>query len=156
MPRNILRSATRSTFHPEARIRPSAQQPGTRLSRRPLLALAVLLASSAACGHHSMAMFDGSRQLSLSGTVREFQWGSPHCYIQLLVSAGAPQPEEWSLEMGAPMYLYRLGWRPSTLKPGDKISITLRPLRDGTHGGLLLRATTVDGRQLGNGGSDRP
>jgi hypothetical protein len=126
------------------------------MSNRPVLMLAALLASSAACGHHSVAMFDSTRQLTLSGTVREFQWGSPHCYIQLLVSAGTPEPQEWSLEMGAPMYLYRLGWRPSTLKAGDRISVKITPLRDGTHGGLVVRATAADGRQLGNTGGSTP
>ena len=126
------------------------------MSNRAILTLAALLTSSIALGHHSMAMFDSARQLTLEGNVREFQWGSPHCYVQLLVSAGTPQPEEWSLEMGAPMYLYRLGWRPSTLKPGDKVSVKILPLRDGTHGGLLVRVTTADGRQLGNSGGSTP
>jgi hypothetical protein len=126
------------------------------MSHRPILTLAALLASSAACGHHSVAMFDSARQLTLSGTVREFQWGSPHCYIQLLVSATTPETQEWSLEMAAPMYLYRLGWRPSTLRAGDKISVKIIPLRDGTHGGLVVRATTFDGRQLGNSVSSKP
>jgi hypothetical protein len=126
------------------------------MPRRPILTLAVLLASSAACGHHSVAMFDSTRHLTLDGTVREFQWGSPHCYIQLLVKADTAQTQEWSLEMGAPMYLYRLGWRPSTLKAGDKISVKIMPLRDGTHGGLLVHATTADGRQLGSNTGSQP
>ena len=105
--------------------------------------------AAVALGHHSAAMFDNTKVLTLTGTVREFQWTSPHCYIQLL-QGGTPVPEEWSLEMAAPMYLYRLGWRPSTLKAGDKITVRLNPLRDGSHGGLLVQATTPDGRQLGS------
>jgi hypothetical protein len=150
MPRNTLGSATRVAFNLNTK---SGKQ---RMSQRSILTLAALLASSAACGHHSIAMFDSAQQLTLTGTVREFQWSSPHCYIQLLVSADTPEPHEWSLEMAAPMYLYRLGWRPSTLKAGDKISVKILPLRDGTHGGLVLRATTADGRQLGNSGSSKP
>ncbi len=99
--------------------------------------------------HHSAAMFDQTRQITLSGTVRDFQWTSPHCYIQLLGSADQSAAQEWSLEMAAPMYLYRLGWRPSTVKVGDKITVSLHPLRDGRPGGLLFKVTTADGRQLG-------
>lgn len=121
-----------------------------------LAALATLVTASAASGHHSMAMFDSSRQVTLAGTVREFQWTNPHCYIQLLVGAGTPDSQEWSLEMGAPTYLYRLGWRPSTLKGGDQITVKIMPLRDGTHGGLVLRATTADGRELGNSTGPTP
>jgi hypothetical protein len=106
-------------------------------------------AATGTTAHHSAAMFDQSRQITLSGTVREFQWTSPHCYIQLLASADQAPAQEWSLEMAAPMYLYRLGWRPSTVKAGDKITVSLHPLRDGRRGGLLFKATTADGRQLG-------
>jgi hypothetical protein len=54
------------------------------------------------------------------------------------------------------MYLYRLGWRPSTVKAGDRVTVKIMPLRDGTRGDLLLHATTADGRQLGNNGSSSP
>ena len=113
------------------------------------VSMSVVFAATVAMAHHSAAMFDQTRQITLSGTVREFQWTSPHCYIQLLAGADHATPQEWSLEMGAPIYLYRLGWRPSTVKVGDKITVSLHPLRDGTHGGLLFKAMTADGRQLG-------
>jgi hypothetical protein len=120
---------------------------------RHLLQVAVnallICTATVALAHHSAAMFDQTRQITLSGTVRDFQWTSPHCYIQLLGSADQAPAQEWSLEMAAPMYLYRLGWRPSTVKVGDKITVSLHPLRDGKRGGLLFKVTTADGRQLG-------
>ena len=61
--------------------------------------------ATAALAHHSAAMFDQSKQITLSGTVRDFQWTSPHCYIQLLANTDQGAPQEWSLEMAAPMYL---------------------------------------------------
>ena len=112
-------------------------------------ATGLLFIATAGLAHHSAAMFDQTQQITLSGTVREFQWSSPHCYIQLLASADKSAPQEWSLEMAAPMYLYRLGWRPSTVKAGDKITVSVHPLRDGKRGGLLFKATTADGHQLG-------
>ena len=100
--------------------------------------------------HHSPAMFDFSKELSLTGTVRLFQWTNPHSYIQLVVKPEGGAEQEWSLEMGANVYLYNLGWRPSTVKPGDTITVTVVPLRNGKQGGgLLVRATTADGKTLG-------
>lgn len=113
------------------------------------LSVAMLAATGAAIAHHSPAMFDHGRKLVLKGAVRSFQWSNPHSYIQLLVKDDKAGDVEWSLEMGAAMYLYSNGWRPSTLKAGDVITVTIAPLRNGSHGGLVLDATTVDGRKLG-------
>lgn len=99
--------------------------------------------------HHSAAMFDDSKRVTLSGVVREFQWSNPHCYVQLVVDQPKGPAREWSLEMGAPNYLYNLGWRPSTLKAGDKVTVKIAPLRKGGDGGLLLELTTADGRHFG-------
>ncbi len=117
------------------------------------LALIVSLSSLAASvsAHHSPAMFDMQKRVSLTGTVREFQWTNPHSYIQLLVKDKAGREVEWSLEMAAPTYLYNNGWRPSTLKRGDTVVATIAPLVKGTPGGLVISVTTTDGRKLGGG-----
>ena len=115
-----------------------------------LAAFALPLTTSPAEAHHSMAMFDQTKEVTLEGTVRVFQWTNPHCYIQVMVPDKDGKDVEWSLEMGAPMYLYANGWRPKTLKPGDKISVTINPLRDGKPGGVILTATMADGKKLGN------
>jgi hypothetical protein len=100
--------------------------------------------------HHSPAMFDFSKQLTLSGTVRLFQWTNPHSYIQLVVKPADGAEQEWSLEMGANAYLYNLGWRPSTVKAGETLTVTVVPLRSGKPGaGLLIEAKTADGKTLG-------
>lgn len=107
-----------------------------------------LLAAPSASAHHSPVMFDQSRTISLEGTVRQFQWTNPHCYIQLVVENDGRQTE-WNMEMGAPVYLYNRGWRPSTLKAGDRIRITAAPLRSGANGGLVIAAVSLDGKTLG-------
>jgi acyl dehydratase len=94
-------------------------------------------------------MFDGSKRMTLSGTVREFQWSNPHSYIQLVVKSPDRTEQEWSLEMGANAYLYNLGWRPSTVKPGDTLTVKIDPLRNGSRGGLVVEAQTADGKTLG-------
>ena len=108
------------------------------------------LAAPPASAHHSPVMFDQSKSLSLDGTVRQFQWTNPHCYIQLVVDDGGQQVE-WNMEMGAPVYLANRGWRPSILKPGDRITVTANPLRSGANGGLVLSVAGSDGKPIGRG-----
>jgi len=96
-------------------------------------------------------MFDQTKSLKLTGSVVQFQWTNPHCYIQLAVKDASGTTTEWSLEMGAPMYLYADGWRPGTLKTGSPITVTIYPLKDGKPGGVVLTATTADGKPLGKG-----
>ena len=104
--------------------------------------------TSVALAHHSPAMFDMQKRVELKGTVREFQWTNPHSYIQLLVKDKAGKEVEWSLEMAGPTYLYNNGWRPSTVKAGDTVVVTMAPLNSGAHGGLVIAVTTADGRKL--------
>src|SRR5262245_24445034 len=101
-----------------------------------LALLALFSHAGTAAAHHSAAMFDDQHRISLSGTVRVFQWTNPHCYVQLLVKNSKGVEEEWSLEMAGPMYLYNLGFRPSTLKAGDQLTVKVAPLRNGKKGGL--------------------
>lgn len=110
-----------------------------------LLAFAALPAAA----HHSGAMFDDKAAVTLSGTVKEFQWTNPHCWIQVVVPAEQGGAVEWSVEMGAPFELFRTGLRPRALKPGDKITVIVRPMRDGTHAGLFVSATGADGLPIG-------
>jgi hypothetical protein len=112
-------------------------------------ALALAAAAAPASAHHSSAMFDQQKTVALSGTVKNFFWTNPHCYIQLMVKNAAGQDEEWSLEMTAPMHLQRLGWLKSSLKPGDKITVKIHPMRDGTKGGNVLEATGANGKPIG-------
>ena len=114
-----------------------------------ILAAAALMSLAAtspwAVAHHSFAMFDRTRTVTVEGSVREFQWSNPHAYIQLSADDG----QEWSLEMGAPMYLYARGWRPRTLRPGQQITISLYPLRNGEPGGVVLDVMDADGNEIG-------
>ena len=118
-----------------------------------LLAAAVCLTASTAAAHHSAAMFDAGKQITLTGTVKEFQWTSPHCWIQLLVPNPArpnAAPLEWGIEMDNPVGLSRHGWKPGSLKAGDKIVVVAHPLRDGSRGGQVV-SVTKDGKPVGTG-----
>jgi hypothetical protein len=110
---------------------------------------AVALAAAPAQAHHSFAMFDMTKEVTVSGTVREFQWTNPHAYIQLVAKDAQGRDVEWSMEMGAPMYLYARGWRPGSLKSGMQISVTLNPLRNGRPGGVVRDVKGADGKAIG-------
>lgn len=118
------------------------------IRRAVLLGIAGCMIVLPALAHHSIAMFDAARTVTLSGTVKLFQWTNPHSFIQLLVP-GETGTVEWSVEMGSPGSLYRGNWRPGTLKPGDKITVVIHPNRDGTAGGLFKSAVAADGGPLG-------
>ena len=107
---------------------------------------AVLIAQHASA-HHSAALFDAQKSITLSGTVKSFQWTNPHCWIQVLVP-GDPDAVEWSVEMGSPSQLYNVGWKPKTIKPGDRITLQIHPSRDGKSSGLFISAMNVDGKPL--------
>jgi len=123
-----------------------------RLALNILVGIAAILAAGPAFAHHSHAMFDTDKQVTLAGTVKEFQWNNPHCWIQLLVpdpnDPNAP-PVEWGVEMGAPIQLVRHGWKPSSVKPGDKITVVVNPLRDGRPAGQIVSAIGSDGKPIG-------
>jgi len=122
--------------------------PEGRLLAVGLMACA-LAAGGAASGHHSGAMFDSQKSVTLIGTVRLFQWANPHCWIQLFAPAADGRMVEWSVEMGSTTELYRSGWRPRTLHPGQKISVVVHPARDGSPGAAFVSATGEDGSALG-------
>jgi hypothetical protein len=100
-------------------------------------------------GHHSFAGFDLSKTITLTGAVKEFQWVNPHSWIQLMVTDAGGSAVEWSIEMSAPSSLVRQGWKPRILKPGDQITVTAHPLRDGRPGGSLVSVTLADGTRIG-------
>lgn len=108
------------------------------------------LAASDTSAHHSMAMFDQSREVVVAGTVRQFQWSNPHAYIQLTSRNAQGQPQEWSLELGSPVYLYARGWRPRTLRAGTEVRVRINPLRSGQPGGAVLDVTAPDGTAIGS------
>jgi hypothetical protein len=130
---------------------------GVSMHRAACLAfVATALLAGSALAHHSPVMFDQTKQVTLTGTVREFQWTNPHAYIQLLVKDEQGQEQEWNLEMGASLYLYNLGWRPSSVKPGDTLTVTIAPLRKGGNGGLVMKALDANGKQIGRSAGAPP
>ncbi len=101
-------------------------------------------------GHHSFAMFDQSKQVTLQGTVREFQWTNPHAWIHIDVPNADGLRDTWQVELNSPNNLKRQGWKSSSIKPGDQVTLVLNPLKDGSKGGLFISVTLPDGSVLGD------
>ena len=100
--------------------------------------------------HHSFAMFDTTKSVTVTGTVTSFEWTNPHAYIEVDVpDSGATK--HWSIELGSPSILMQSGWKFKDIKHGDKVTAQLSPLKNGQTGGLLIQVTLPDGRTLGNG-----
>jgi hypothetical protein len=112
-------------------------------------ALATLLAAGAAFAHHSPIVFDRTRQVTLTGTVTEFRWGNPHSWIHMDVVDADGNVANWSIEMDPASHLAREGWRSSLLKPGDKVTVIVYPLRNDEKGGQYISITLPDGKKLG-------
>jgi hypothetical protein len=120
------------------------------LCRKAAIATVVAAAFSLAGiaqAHHSYAMFDLSKTATLDGTVKEFQWTNPHAWIEV-ITLTADGPKQYSIEGNNLRVLGSAGWKFNTLKPGDKITVVINPLRDGAPGGSLVSATLEDGRTL--------
>jgi len=92
--------------------------------------------------HHSFAMFDFTKAITARATVTEFQWTNPHVILSFVVDGTeGGSPDSWWAELTSPGNLTRIGWSKRAFKAGDRIDITVHPLRDGTHGGAFAKAT---------------
>jgi hypothetical protein len=118
------------------------------LARFVVLGAILAAAPCAALAHHSFAMFDRDKEVTLVGTVREFQWTNPHAFIEMDVPDANGTPAKWSIELNSPNNLTRQGWKSSMLKAGDKVSVTMNPLRDGKKGGLFVSVVLPDGKVI--------
>lgn len=120
-----------------------------------LRTVVLAIASSAvlafpALAHHSFAMFDAEKSVTLDGTVKEFEWTNPHAWIVVILPTAKGGEDRWAIEMGPAVFLARQGWLPDTLAPGMKVKATIHPLKDGTHGGQFMAVTLPDGKVMGN------
>lgn len=113
------------------------------------LACAAVLSAAAPRAHHSAAMFDDTKVVELKGTVKELQWANPHIWLQVVVDDNGKKTE-WSIEGGSPNSLSRQGWRATTFKPGDVVTVRINPMKDGTPAGNFVAARfEADGKTIG-------
>ncbi len=99
--------------------------------------------------HHSFAVYDHSRTLTLSGTVTRFQWTNPHGFIELDVTQSDGAVKHFSIELTSINMMQRVGWRSNMIKAGDKVQVVMAPLLSGEPVGLGLEVTLADGKTMG-------
>ena len=113
-----------------------------------LTAVLVAAISVPAVAHHSFAMFDAQKTLTLQGTVKELEWTNPHAWLRIMVDdQKVGRPVLWAFEMSSPGRLVTMGMRADSVRAGDKVSVTFHPMRDGSRGGQFMQAKLPDGKE---------
>ena len=116
---------------------------------RVILSTVLVGLAAPALAHHSFAMFEREKYVSVTGTVSEYEWTNPHVWIHVKAPDAQGKMVEWGFEMQSIAQDSRAGWRADTVKPGDKITIEYHPLKDGSRGGQLMSAILANGQRLG-------
>ena len=120
------------------------------MNRFAKLALAAaMLAPLPSLAHHSYSMFDMQKTVAMQATVVRFKWQNPHAFIEIDATARGGT-ERWSIEMTSPNNLAQEGWRRTSLKPGDRVTIWVHPLRSGARGGSYRGVRLPNGSTLGD------
>jgi uncharacterized protein DUF6152 len=114
-----------------------------------LVASALILSVVApAFAHHSPAAFEAQKTVTLVGVIKEFRWQNPHTWIEVLVPDEKGKEVLWGVELTSPTYLVRAGWKSNIIKPGDKVTVVVNPVRSGEPAGIFKSLTLADGRVL--------
>jgi len=114
----------------------------------PIAALAVAVLAPPALAHHSGSMFDPTKTVTLEGTVKEFQYTNPHSWLEIVVVGADGKPVEWGFESEGPSTLLRAGIKAKSFLPGEKVTVSCHPMKDGRTAGSLLSVTKADGTVL--------
>lgn len=113
-----------------------------------LIGIGITGAAGSAVAHHSGRFFTDDT-VTLTGTVKEMQLTNPHSWLEIMVPNEEGALVQWSIEMSAPIVMFRRGWSRSTLTPGDEVTVLARPMRDGRPGAAYVAITLPDGSTLG-------
>jgi hypothetical protein len=111
----------------------------------------ILILSSPVFAHHGAASFDTSKKLTVKGTVVEWFWANPHCFLRFDVKGEDGQSVQWVVETQSGPNITPLGYTKQTFKPGDEVTVTLTPVRNGRPLGRLLSVVLPNGKKLGVG-----
>jgi hypothetical protein len=117
-----------------------------------LLVLTILLAAVPILAHHGSAISYETqleKAITMKGTVTEFVWKNPHCYILYNVKDSSGKMVEWSAETSSPSSMTgEHGWNRTTVKAGDELTFTILPSKITSTAGLLYKLVAADGKVL--------
>ena len=116
-----------------------------------LALMATALAPLPSLAHHSYSMFDMQKTVALQATVVRFKWQNPHAFIEIDATSRSGA-ERWAIEMTSPNNLAQEGWRRTSLKQGDRITVWVHPLRSGAKGASYVGVRLPNGATLGQVG----
>jgi Family of unknown function (DUF6152) len=109
-----------------------------------LLGSVIVTSACPVAAHHSFAMYDTQRLITVKGTIKSFQWTNPHALLWLIEETPDGLAREWSVELPtSPGALTRMGWTKHSLPAGERVIVELNPLRTGEHAGSFKKATLV-------------
>lgn len=115
------------------------------------LFLSLVVVSPTISAHHGNSAYDGAHPITKIGTVTEFVWANPHCQIYFDSKDDKGNVVHWSVELNSPGILQRAGWHMHSIKPGDEVSVTLIPAKNGQPVGFGgTKVKFADGRPVGN------
>jgi hypothetical protein len=121
-----------------------------------ILSIGLMAVVAATSAHHSFsAEYDRDKPLTLTGAVTRIEWQNPHAYFYMDVKdAATGRVINWAFEMGAPAVLQRSGWKRSSMKIGDVLTVEGWVAKDGSHHANARTVTiTATGQRLGAGSS---
>lgn len=109
--------------------------------------LGVMILSTSLLAHHGSASFD-EKEITLKGKVTEWLWANPHCFLKIDVTDDKGQVKNWNLEMGNPTDMMTRGFRRNIFKPGDEVTVTLQPVKNGSPVGRIRTVVLPNGQKL--------
>ena len=113
-----------------------------------IVAMCLLAVSIPLAAHHGAAGYDMDKQLTMKGTVREWLWANPHCYMKYDATDEKGNVAHWAAEVSNPTDMIKRGWSLHSFKPGDEITVTVRPAKNGAPVGQLLKVVLPNGQTL--------
>ena len=120
-----------------------------RLAIASFAATLTCISAGAAFAHHSFGFYDMTKSAEIDGVVSQFEWANPHCWLFVVVPVPDGPAVTYGFEMRSPGEMLRGGWKKNSIKVGDRIKVSFRPMRDGAHAGLLTSAKDASGAFIG-------
>ena len=98
--------------------------------------------------HHGNAAYDTGKNITLKGTVTQWYWANPHCVLRLDVTDDRGQAVQWAAETENPSSMIHYGWTKQSMKPGDQVTVTVLPVKNGNPVGRILEVVLPNGQRL--------